>query len=346
MKKKKKLYSQSTIIYSSIIAFIIVCIICELLYSIVVYAPYGIMPKSGIPYIVGGIAIVSLFTLFFIIIYMILNPLLKSLNKLIVGMQKVADGDLKVRLPGKSSRLLKKPFENFNKMAAELDSTELLKEDFISKFSHEFKTPISSINGFAKLLTDKNVPVDKKEDYANIIAEESARLSKLSGQIMMLTNLENRSIVTKKEDVEIDEELRKTLISLLPAIEAKNLNYELNLEKVDYYTNPELLKEVWINLINNSIKFTPEGGTIFVACKETNKQIKVLIGNNGPEISEVDKKRIFDKFYQGETDAKSQGLGLGLTIVSKIIKLLNGRINILSDYQNNKGAFFEIILSK
>ena len=346
MKKKKKLYSRSTIIYSSVIAFIIVCIICDLLYGIIVYSPYGIMPKNGAPYIVGLIAIVSLFTLVFIIVYVTLNPLLKSLNKLIVGMQKVADGDLKVRLPEKSSRLLKKPFENFNKMAAELDSTELLKEDFVSQFSHEFKTPISSINGFANLLTDKNVPVAKKEEYAKIIAEESARLSKLSGQVMMLTNLENRSIVTKKEDVEIDEELRKTVISLLPAIEAKKLDYELNLTKLTYYTNPELLKEVWINLINNSIKFTPEGGTIFLACKEKQGQVKVLIGNNGPEISKEDKMKIFDKFYQGETDAKSQGLGLGLAIVSRIIKLLNGRINILSNYQNNKGTFFEIVLPK
>ncbi|QNQ81127.1 ATP-binding protein [Lactobacillus sp. PV034] len=346
MKNKKKLYSRSTIIYSSVIAFIIVCLICVLLYGIIVYAPYGIMPKNGAPYIVGGGATVSLFVLVFIIVYLILNPLLRSLNKLVVGMQKVADGDLKTRLPDKSSRLLKKPFENFNKMAAELDSTELLKEDFVSQFSHEFKTPISSINGFAKLLTDKNVPATKKEEYAAIIAEESERLSKLSGQVMMLTNLENRSIVTKKENIEIDEELRKTIISLLPAIEAKKLNYELNLVKISYHTNAELLKEVWINLINNSIKFTPEGGTIFVACKENKSQVRVLIGNNGPEISEEDKQKIFDKFYQGETDAKSQGLGLGLAIVSKIINLLNGKINILSDYQNNKGTFFEIILPK
>lgn len=346
MKKKKKLYSKSTIIYSIIITFGVVVIIDLMLLFLVKYAPYNLMPKGTAPCIVGIIATVFLFIFIATTIFLILNPLFNNLNKLIRSMQKVADGDLSTRLGEKSTPMLKKTFENFNKMASELDSTEILKENFISQFSHEFKTPISSINGFANLLTDKNLPDTKKEEYAKIIAEESERLSKLSGQIMMLTRLENEKIVTKKENVEIDEELRKTLISLLPAIEAKKLNYDLDLTKVTYYTNPELLKEVWINLINNSIKFTPEHGTIYVSCKGNNKQISVLIGNNGPKIREADKKKIFDKFYQGETKVKHQGLGLGLAIVKQILGLLHGKINILTEWKHIDGTFFEVVLTQ
>lgn len=346
LKNKKKLYSKSAIGYSVLLTFVAVVIIDTMLLLLVRYAPYSLMPEGTAPAIVGTLGTILLCIFIFIAIFLILNPLLNSLNKLIIGMQKVADGDLKTRLPDESSRLLKKPFENFNKMAAELDSTELLKEDFVSQFSHEFKTPISSINGFANLLTNENVPTSKKKEYAAIIAEESERLSKLSGQIMMLINLENKTIVTKKENVEIDEELRKTIISLLPAIEAKKLNYELNLNKVTYYSNPELLKEVWINLINNSIKFTPEQGTIYVSCQGNNKQISIVIGNNGPKINEADKRKIFDKFYQGQTNAKSKGLGLGLAIVKQILSLLHGKINILTEWQDTEGTFFEVVLTQ
>lgn len=346
MKNKNKLYSKSAIVYSAIITFGVVVILDLLLWASVTYAPYSLMPDHMAPFIVGTSATIVLLIFVFITIFLILNPLLNSLNKLIIGMQKVADGDFSTRLNGRSAVILNKTFENFNKMVTELSSTEILKEDFISQFSHEFKTPISSINGFANLLTDENVSAAKKKEYAAIIAEESERLSKLSEQIMMLTNLENKAIVTKKENVEIDEELRKTIISLLPAIETKKLNYELNLTKVTCYTNPELLKEVWINLINNSIKFTPEHGTIYIRCQGNDKKIRILVGNNGPKINEADRKKIFDKFYQGETEVKHQGLGLGLAIVKQILNLLHGKINIFTEWKQIDGTFFEVVLTQ
>ncbi|QNQ84342.1 HAMP domain-containing histidine kinase [Lactobacillus sp. PV037] len=345
MKNKKKLYSRSAIGYSVIIAFIAVIIIDLLLFFWVLHAPYGLMPPGTAPFVVGAVATLLLLIVIFIAVYLVLNPLIKALNKLIKSMQEVADGNLSTRLETNSTNLLNKAFENFNKMVADLNGLELLKEDFISKFSHEFKTPIASINGFAQLLTDPNIPVNKKEEYSKIIAEESERLSKLSGQIMLLTNLENKTIISEKENVEIDEELRKAVISLLPSLEAKELSYELDVQKATFYSNAELLREIWINLLNNSIKFTPKGGTIFISCKEKRGgKVSVIIGNNGPIIAEKEKNKIFQKFYQGNYDQKNQGLGLGLSIVKQILDLVGGKITVKTSYKNTSGTFFEVIL--
>ncbi|WP_251717588.1 sensor histidine kinase [Lactobacillus agrestimuris] len=287
-----------------------------------------------------------LFVAAFITIMSIFIYEVHYLNKLSRAMQKVANGDFSVRLPIKKYDLLFKSFGNFNKMAAELDSTQTLKTDFISHFSHEFKTPITSINGFAELLLHQDIPEDKRKEYLQIIAEESKRLSKLSRQTLRLTKLENQKIITNQKNVEIDEELRKIIISAMPSLESKNLNYELNLDKVNYHTDPELLREVWINLLNNSIKFTPKGGTVFISCKQDKDRVEVVIGNNGPQIEEKEKKKILEKFYQGETNNKSEGLGLGLAIVKQILNLINGNMEIYSTYQGISGAFFKVFLLK
>lgn len=338
MKNKSNSFSFLIVIYSAFLALVV----APLFGGAVALS----VSAGRRPYIIGWLMMILLFILSFIVNYLVLTYLFTYVNKLTKSIKQVANGDFTIRLKSNKLNPLNSTFSDFNQMVAELDSTKVMKEDFISQFSHEFKTPITSINGFANLLLTKNLDQEKQVEYLHIIAEESKRLTQLSKQIMNLTNLENKKIITNQRIVKIDEELRKSIISLLPEIEAKKLNYNLNLAKIIYYTNSELLKEVWINLLNNSIKFTPENGTIYVACKESRKQIRVVIGNNGPEISETDRKKIFDKFYQGDTDAKSQGLGLGLAIVSKIIKLMNGKINIMSDYQNNKGTFFEIVLPK
>lgn len=307
--------------------------------------PFNIFPYTNADIL--GIEVASLlFITAFIIILSIFIYAERTLSKLEQAMQKVANGDFSVRLPINRFNVLVNSFDNFNKMAIELDSTQTLKNDFVSHFSHEFKTPITSINGFAELLLHEELPEDKRTEYLQIIAEESKRLSNLSLQIMKLTRLENQKIITNQKKVKIDEELRKIIISAMPAFETKNLNYKLNLQKVNYYTDPELLKEVWINLLNNSVKFTPKNGLIFISCLQNKDQIEVIIGNNGPQIKEEERQKIVEKFYQGETTNKSQGLGLGLTIIKQILNLTGGRMKILSTYQNTSGAFFKVILPK
>ena len=338
--KKKSSFSKLLIIYPLIIAVIVTC-----LFATAVAIPFTILPYMG-PQILSFELISSIFLLGLLIIGSIYAYAIKSLRRTTRAMQKVAEGDFSVRLPIRKHDPLNESYINFNLMVEELDSTQTLKDDFISQFSHEFKTPITSINGFAKLIESESIPEEKKKEYVSIIAAESERLGKLSEQIMMLTNLENKKIISKQKSVNLDEELRKSIISLLPALEKKQLTYQLDLQKVKYNTDPELLKEVWLNLLNNSIKFTPKTGTIFVSCQEQNGEIEVIIGNNGPKIAENEKNKILEKFYQGETANKSEGLGLGLAIVKQILNLINGRIEILSNYENISGAFFKVILPK
>ncbi|MBD5432148.1 MAG: HAMP domain-containing histidine kinase [Lactobacillus sp.] len=340
--KNRSLFSKIvTVIYLILFALLI-----AVFFGVVTIAlPFNIFPYRNADIL--GIEVASLlFITAFIIILSIFIYAERTLSKLEQAMQKVANGDFSVRLPIKKFNVLVNSFDNFNKMAVELDSTQTLKNDFISHFSHEFKTPITSINGFAELLLHEDLPEDKRKEYLQIIAEESKRLSNLSLQIMNLTKLENQKIITNQKQVEIDEELRKILIGAMPTFEAKDLNYRLNLQKVNYYTDPELLKEVWINLLNNSIKFTPKNGLILISCQQNKDQVEVIIGNNGPEIKKGERQKILEKFYQGETANRSQGLGLGLTITKQILDLIGGRMEILSTYRNISGAFFKVILPK
>lgn len=336
MRTKKLSFSTLIIIYSAILA-VIVSILFGLAVAVAVFS-------NTRPRIMGWLMLTLFLGLSFIINYLVLHFLFSYIDKLTKAIKQVAEGDFSIRLTSHRFNPLAATFSDFNKMVSELDSTKMMKNDFISQFSHEFKTPITSINGFANLLLDKKLDREKQTEYLKVIAEESKRLSQLSSQVMNLTNLENKKIITDQRTIELDEELRKSIITLLPLMDSKKLKYQLDLQKVNYKSDPELLKEVWLNLLNNSIKFAPENGTIYICCKKEEGQIKVIIGNNGPQIAEADRKKIFDKFYQGDTTEKHAGLGLGLAIVRQVLILIGGKIDIKSSYQNVAGTFFEITL--
>lgn len=336
MKTKKVSFSTLIVIYSAILA-VIVAILFGVAVAVAVFS-------NTRPRIMGWLMMALFLGLSFTINYLVLHFLFSYISKLTKAIKQVAEGDFSIRLASHDLNPLDSTFSDFNQMVSELDSTKIMKEDFISQFSHEFKTPITSINGFANLLLTNDLGKEKQVEYLKIIAEESKRLTQLSSQIMNLTNLENKKIITDQKTVEIDEELRKSIISLLPLMETKKLNYKLDLQKVTYHTDPELLKEVWLNLLNNSIKFAPIGGTVYVSCRKKEGQPRVVIGNDGPELAKAEQKKIFDKFYQAETAKKQEGLGLGLTIVRQVLKLIGGEVLIKTVYKRVKGTFFEISL--
>lgn len=336
MKNKKVSFSIIVVVYAASLA-----LVATPLFG----AAVGVSVHLGTnTYIMGQVILGAIFTASFLLNYVVLTYLFAYIKVLTKAIKQVANGDFSIRLTRPHFHPLAATFSDFNKMVSELDSTKIMKEDFISQFSHEFRTPITSINGFANLLLDNKLDHEKQTEYLQVIAEESKRLSRLSTQVMTLTNLENKKIVTNQKTIELDEELRKSIIALLPLIDAKKIKYQLDFEKVKYKSDPELLKEVWLNLLNNSIKFAPENGAIYVCCKKEEDQIKVIIGNNGPQIAEADRKKIFDKFYQGDTTEKHAGLGLGLGIVRQVLILIGGKISIKSSYQKVEGTFFEVIL--
>jgi signal transduction histidine kinase len=227
-------------------------------------------------------------------------------------------------------------------MAIELSGIETLRGDFISNVSHEFKTPLASIQGFAKLLQDETISDDERREYTQIIINETGRLSKLTSDILRLSKLENQSTIVNRTRFSIDEQIRKILVVLEPEWTKKDIELNLALDDVFYYGNEELMAQIWQNVINNAIKFTPEKGQISIRLFRTEKNITARISDDGPSIPPEVAEHIFDKFYQGDNSRKTEGNGLGLALVKRIVDLCGGKIYVENLYEG--GVCFVIEL--
>lgn len=259
---------------------------------------------------------------------------LKPIYQLIEKINRLAAGDFKARLQFKKPLLQKPAFHNlvesFNKMAEELEHTEMLRSDFINNFSHEFKTPIVSIAGFAKLLKKGNLTEEQKEECLGIIEEESLRLAAMATNVLNLTRVENQTILTEVAVFNLSEQLRSCILLLIDKWEKKNLDFKLDFKEYMISANEELLKQVWINLIDNAIKFSPKGGRVELHIQKNNDRIEVSILNSGEDISIEEQKKIFNKFYQADSSHSTEGNGIGLAIARRVTELHNGRITVQS----------------
>jgi len=268
---------------------------------------------------------------------------LQPIYTLVDAMNEIRKGNYHVRVKGGPPEgevnLL---IQNFNEMASELQGVEILKSDFINFFSHEFKTPIISIQGFAKQLQNEELDHEKREEYREIIIRESERLVKLSTNTLLLTKLESQKIVTEKTTFDLGEQLRHSILLLQKEWEDKQLELDLDLDDLLIFNNEEMLSQVWINLLNNAIAYSHVGGTLKVSCKKAGEEIKVKIQDTGVGMSDEVSSRIFEKFYQADASRSTQGNGLGLSIVKRIIDLCQGRIRVKS--QLGKGSVFLIYL--
>ncbi|MBE6674339.1 MAG: HAMP domain-containing histidine kinase [Ruminococcaceae bacterium] len=231
----------------------------------------------------------------------------------------------------------------FNKLSEELQSTEMLRRDFINNFSHEFKTPIVSIAGFAKLLKKGNLTEEQKEQYLTAIEEESMRLSYMATNVLNLTKVENQSILTDVSKYNVSEQIRSCILLLEPKWAKKELDFQFELDEYTIDANEELLKQVWINLIDNAIKFSNDKGAITITASEKAELLSVSITNYGFEIPPQVMTKIFNKFYQGDVSHSTEGNGIGLSIVKKIVDLHKGKIIAES---NNSAVTFTVTLPK
>ena len=251
------------------------------------------------------------------------------------AMQRVADGDLSVRLDTeKPSREIREVNAGFNLMMEELSATEILQTDFVSNVSHEFKTPINAIEGYTTLLQGCEGLSAEEQEYVEKILFNTKRLSTLVGNILLLSKLENQSIVTNKAPFRLDEQIRQSIVMLEPQWAQKNIEFDAELESIEYIGNESLLHHVWDNLISNAVKFSPDGGEISIKLSKTEKGIVFTVDDNGPGISEATKKHLFDKFYQEDTSHKSEGNGLGLSLVARILTICQGTV----DAENTDGG--------
>ena len=251
------------------------------------------------------------------------------IRKLARAMEQVADGDFSVRLEDQSSsKEIMEVYSGFNLMAHELSATEILQTDFVSNVSHEFKTPINAIEGYATLLEGCDDLTAEQREYVEKIAFNTSRLSSLVGSILLLSKLENRQIPTGQSRYRLDEQIRQSIVALEPAWAAKDIEFDVELERVEYTGSEAMMRHVWDNLISNAVKFNPHGGLVRIRLEKKGRQIRFVIDDCGPGINEEARKRIFDKFYQADSSHKDEGNGLGLALVKRILIFEKGDITV------------------
>ena len=232
----------------------------------------------------------------------------------------------------------------FNNMVGELSTVETLRNDFISNVSHEFKTPLAAIEGYASLLQDPSLSNEQKSEYVEKILVSSKRLSALVGNILTLSKLDNETMPLARERYRIDEQVRICILALETKWMEKEIEFDVNMDSIEFSAIEALMNHVFSNLVDNAIKFSPHGGTIYVSLSQTATELHFSIANSGPPIDEETMKHMFEKFYQGDSSRKSLGNGLGLALVKRIVELSQGVIEV--DSAPGAGSTFRVILPK
>ncbi len=275
------------------------------------------------------------------------KQILRPVDDLIRATEEVSRGNFDIEVPiryrkNQFSRLI----TSFNAMIRELSGIEIFRNDFINNFSHEFKTPLSSIRGFARELRTARLSQEERDEYIEIIISACDRLTAMASSVLLLSKLENQQFITGREDCDIPEQIRDAILMLEEEWTKKNIELDLELdERVIYSCNAETLSHVWQNLLSNAVKYCPdEGGVIKISCSESEESISVTVSDNGSGISEEALPHIFEKFYQGDTSHKAEGNGLGLALVLRIVKLYGGEIE--AESKLGAGATFRIRLPK
>lgn len=230
---------------------------------------------------------------------------------------------------------------DFLRMAGELKANEYLAKDFISNVSHEFRTPLSIISGYALLLDSNELSPAERHDYVLKIRSETDRLIKLASNILGLSKLDNQTIPEPPKYFSLDEQLRQAVLELEPGWSAKRIRMNIELPEITYLGNEALMGQVWLNLLDNAIKFTPAGGTISVDAK-SNGNVTVTVADTGIGMTQATVDRIFERFFQGDTSHSERGNGLGLALVKRILDVAGGTISVKSVPE--QGSVFTVTL--
>ncbi|MCT1402959.1 HAMP domain-containing histidine kinase [Paenibacillus sp. p3-SID867] len=267
---------------------------------------------------------------------------LDPIRKVIEATHQVAGGDFSVKVDLKGIGELEELSRSFNKMTKELSSIETLRSDFVNNFSHQFKTPIVSVRGFAKLLKESNLTDEEHREYLDIIITESERLAELSTNVLTLSKYENLEIIADKVPFRLDEQIRRTLVLMEPKWSAKELILNVDLVDVIYIGKEDLIQQIWLNLLDNAIKFCGRGASIHITLANVDDGIRFTIQDDGPGMDDQTKASIFVQFFQGDASLPKTGYGLGLPIVKRIVELCGGEIDVKSE--PGKGSVFIVVL--
>jgi len=269
----------------------------------------------------------------------------KPVRQIMAGLDQVMKGDFSVRIEPVKDFAGETGFNEiircFNKMTAELEGTETLRTDFIANVSHELKTPLAVMGNYATMLQQPGITEEEKNEYAKAISEAARRLAQLITNILKLSKLENQQIFPQHQEFDLGEQLCESLLQFEEIWEAKGMEIETDIEDdVRIRSDPELLSLVWNNLISNALKFTPDGGKIGVSLITDGNTVTVQVRDTGCGMTPEVGQHIFEKFYQGDTSHATQGNGLGLALVKRVVDILCGEISVQSIC--GKGSTFTV----
>ena len=269
----------------------------------------------------------------------------RPVKQIMGALNRVMQGDFTVRIAPVTEFAGETGFNEIitaiNKMTAELQGTETLRTDFIANVSHELKTPLAVMGNYATMLQQPTITEAEKNEYAKAISEAARKLAQLITNILKLNKLENQKIFPQHQEFDLGEQLCQCLLGFEDAWEAKGLEIETDMEEnVRIKSDPELLSLVWNNLISNAVKFTPDGGKIGVSLKTDGNAVTVAVSDTGCGLTPEVGQHIFEKFYQGDTSHATQGNGLGLALVKRVVDILNGELSVQSVY--GQGSTFAV----
>ncbi len=341
---RAKHYSRRTRVYYWVIVFVVV-----LLSFLGVLSLMYVLEQWGIIENLSLLTLASLLTVSTIICgfmsYSVGRRILSPMVKLSQASKEVARGNFSVQIHDSSKmEEVQTTFRNFNAMVRQLDSIATLSNDFVSNVSHEFKTPLSAVEGYATLLQDPELTQEEREEYLEQILNNSRRLTELVGDILLLAKIENNSLADAYTTFPLDEQIRQAVVLLQEQWTKKGLSFEAELDEVNICACQGLLGLVWNNLISNAIKFSHEGGLIELRLLDQTECVVCTVRDHGCGMSPEVQKRIFEKFYQGDPSHKGQGHGLGLPMVKRAVELSEGIIEVES--QEAQGTTFRVILPK
>lgn len=321
---------------------------CLLFSSLIVLGATVIVVKIGIKLPAGNITalIIIAFSISCVIgtclAVLLSRHMAKEYEQFRSAIKEVANGNFDVVFPVEEGKLYGQIGQDFNTMVKELKSVQILRNDFISNFSHELKTPITSIKGFAELLMQDDLSESDRKEYAKIIFDESSRLLSLAKNTLLLSKLEGQGVMQNKSVFMLNELAENCLLLFSKDFTEKNIALSTDLEKIRYYWDENLISQVMINLISNAVKYSREGGNVRVELFRRDDSVFFIVRDDGIGMSEQVKARIFERYFQGDSSHKTEGNGLGLAIVSKIVFMCGGKIT--TDSVPEKGSVFTVEL--
>lgn len=293
----------------------------------------------------GGLFLISLFVIISgtIFAHGFANRVIKRVVEISEATQKVSQGHFDIKLKEHHPSIeIEELAKNFNKMAVALSRNEKLKDDFITNVSHEIKTPLTTIQGYASLIQSQDISVEKRNQYIQKIITNTRKLSNLTDTILMLSKFDNDVIAIETKKYRLDEQLRQVLVASELDWSLKNLQLDLQLETLDYEGSEDLLYQVWRNLIDNAIKFSHVGGDLIIRAYQKEGFVEVSVTDTGIGMSEAVLARVFERFYQADFSHSGFGNGLGMALSQKIVAMHGGVIEVSSKI--DKGSTFTVLL--